>query len=72
MRNEKGMQIHLINLGCARNQVDSEIMTGRLELSGHVMTDDPARAEIIIINTWYFLRRKTLEFYRYSPGILDH
>ncbi|HSO19178.1 MAG TPA: 30S ribosomal protein S12 methylthiotransferase RimO, partial [Desulfosarcina sp.] len=49
------MYIHLINLGCARNQVDSEIMTGRLEKAGHVMTSDPALAEAIIVNTCCFI-----------------
>jgi ribosomal protein S12 methylthiotransferase len=49
------MQIHLINLGCARNQVDSEIMTGRLEKAGHDFTEDPAQAEAIIINTCCFI-----------------
>jgi ribosomal protein S12 methylthiotransferase len=49
------MQIHLINLGCARNQVDSEIMTGRLVQAGHAITHDPAAAEAIIINTCCFI-----------------
>jgi len=49
------MQIHLINLGCARNQVDSEIMTGRLEKAGHDFSEDPAQAEAIIINTCCFI-----------------
>ena len=49
------MQIHLINLGCARNQVDSEIMSGRLTRAGHTITDDPARAESIVINTCCFI-----------------
>ena len=49
------MQLHLINLGCARNQVDSEIMTGRLAQAGHEIVDDPARAEAIIVNTCCFV-----------------
>jgi len=49
------MQIHLINLGCARNQVDSEVMTGRLEQAGHDMVEDPGQAEAIIINTCCFI-----------------
>ena len=49
------MQLHLINLGCARNQVDSEIMTGRLAAAGHEIVDDPARAETIIVNTCCFV-----------------
>lgn len=49
------MQIHVINLGCARNQVDSEIMTGRLQQAGHAIISDPAQAEAIIINTCCFI-----------------
>ena len=49
------MQLHLINLGCARNQVDSEIMAGRLARAGHDIVDDPARAETIIVNTCCFV-----------------
>ena len=49
------MKIHLINLGCARNQVDSEIMAGRLEQAGHQLLDDPSQAEGIIINTCCFI-----------------
>ncbi|MDJ0875977.1 MAG: 30S ribosomal protein S12 methylthiotransferase RimO, partial [Desulfobacterales bacterium] len=49
------MQLHLINLGCARNQVDSEIMAGRLTKAGHTIVDDPARAETIIVNTCCFV-----------------
>jgi ribosomal protein S12 methylthiotransferase len=49
------MQLHLINLGCARNQVDSEIMTGRLIQAGHAVVDDPAQAETIIVNTCCFV-----------------
>lgn len=55
------MHIHLIKLGCARNQVDSEIMTGRLEKAGHVMTPDPALAEAIIVNTCCFIEDATSE-----------
>jgi ribosomal protein S12 methylthiotransferase len=49
------MQLHLINLGCARNQVDSEIMAGRLARAGHDIVDDPGRAETIIVNTCCFV-----------------
>ena len=49
------MQLHLINLGCARNQVDSEIMAGRLAAAGHEIVDDPARAATIIVNTCCFV-----------------
>ena len=53
LRIDRRMQIHLINLGCARNQVDSEIMTGRLEKAGHDFTEDPAQAEAAGISVVY-------------------
>ena len=34
-------KMYLESLGCARNQVDSEIMNGRLKKSGWTLTVDP-------------------------------
>ncbi len=49
------MIIFLESLGCSRNQVDSEIMLGRLVAAGHSLTDDPKLAQIIIVNTCTFI-----------------
>jgi len=49
------VKIHLVSLGCARNQVDSETMTGSLSKSGHRMTRDPVDAEVIVVNTCSFI-----------------
>ncbi|MEW6673262.1 MAG: 30S ribosomal protein S12 methylthiotransferase RimO [Thermodesulfobacteriota bacterium] len=49
------MKLHLVSLGCARNLVDSEIMLGRLKHSGWALTEDPAEAETIIVNTCSFI-----------------
>ena len=49
------MKLNLVSLGCARNLVDSEIMLGRLREKGWVITDDPADAEVIIVNTCSFI-----------------
>ncbi|MGD9289643.1 MAG: 30S ribosomal protein S12 methylthiotransferase RimO [Desulfobacterales bacterium] len=49
------MKIYLESLGCARNQVDSEIMIGRLKKAGLNLTDDPAEAETIVVNTCSFI-----------------
>lgn len=49
------MKVHLVSLGCARNQVDSEIMLGRLKNSGWTVTQDPAEAETIVVNTCSFI-----------------
>ena len=49
------MIFHVASLGCARNFVDSESMTGRLLAAGHQNTEDPDRAEVIVINTCSFI-----------------
>ncbi len=43
------------NLGCARNLVDSEVMTGEISAAGFGFTLDPAAADIIIVNTCSFI-----------------
>lgn len=49
------MKIFLSSLGCARNLIDSEMMLGRLKTAGAVLMDDPADAEVIIVNTCSFI-----------------
>ncbi len=49
------MKLHLVSLGCAKNLIDSEVMLGRLVNAGWVITDVPAEAEIIIVNTCSFI-----------------
>ncbi len=49
------MKLNLVSLGCARNLVDSEIMLGRLRAKGWTITDDPADAKVIIVNTCSFI-----------------
>lgn len=49
------MHIHFISLGCPKNLVDSEVMLGMLSDRGAVFTDDPAQADIIIVNTCAFI-----------------
>ncbi|MBE9544022.1 MAG: 30S ribosomal protein S12 methylthiotransferase RimO [Proteobacteria bacterium] len=49
------MKLYLESLGCARNQVDSEIMTGRLKKAGWTITQDPEEAETIVVNTCSFI-----------------
>jgi tRNA A37 methylthiotransferase MiaB len=47
--------IGVISLGCAKNQVDTERMLGILAGAGHAITNDPAKAEILIVNTCGFI-----------------
>jgi len=48
-------KVYLESLGCARNQVDSEIMVGRLKKAGWILTDDPGQAVTIVVNTCSFI-----------------
>ncbi len=49
------MIVYFETLGCSRNQVDSEIMLGKLAAAGHTPTRDPACAEVIVVNTCSFI-----------------
>ncbi|MFP3980106.1 MAG: 30S ribosomal protein S12 methylthiotransferase RimO [Desulfobacterales bacterium] len=49
------MHIYLSSLGCVRNQVDSELMLGRLSETGHTLAKTPAEAEVIVVNTCAFI-----------------
>lgn len=49
------VKIFLYSLGCAKNQVDAEMMSGLLTEAGFVMVDNAVEAEVIIINTCGFL-----------------
>ncbi len=49
------MKIALINHGCAKNLVDSELMLGLLASKGHDITLDENEAQIVIINTCSFI-----------------
>jgi len=55
------MKLHLISLGCAKNQVDSEIMLGRLAQAGWTITEDPEEAHTIVVNTCSFIEEAAQE-----------
>lgn len=47
--------VAIITLGCARNEVDSEELAGRLEAAGWTIGDDPANASAVLVNTCGFV-----------------
>ncbi len=49
------MNVHLVSLGCARNQVDSEGMLGRLAQAGWRIVAEPDDADVIVVNTCSFI-----------------
>ena len=42
-------------MGCARNDVDSEELAGRLAADGWVLVTDPAQADVAVVNTCGFI-----------------
>ncbi|MGN6162661.1 MAG: 30S ribosomal protein S12 methylthiotransferase RimO [Marmoricola sp.] len=51
-------QLHtvaLVTLGCARNEVDSEELAGRLAADGFQLVDDPESASTVLVNTCGFV-----------------
>ena len=59
--NSKKTTIGFVNLGCSKNQVDSEVMLGMLVADGFALTDDPRKAEVVIINTCGFIEEAKQE-----------
>ena len=49
------MNIGVISLGCAKNQVDTQTMMGYLKAAGHTFTAEPADADVLIVNTCGFI-----------------
>jgi ribosomal protein S12 methylthiotransferase len=47
--------VALVTLGCARNDVDSEELAGRLEAGGWRLVTDAAQADVAVVNTCGFV-----------------
>ena len=52
---KKSRTVALVTLGCARNDVDSEELAGRLAADGWTLVDDPALAQVAVVNTCGFI-----------------
>ncbi|WP_447600091.1 30S ribosomal protein S12 methylthiotransferase RimO [Nitrospira sp. Nam80] len=54
-------KIGFVNLGCSKNQVDSEVMLGVLVAAGFELTGESKDAEVVIINTCGFIEEAKQE-----------
>ncbi len=54
-------QIAFVTLGCPKNQVDSEVMLGRLDRAGYTTTGDLTQADAAVVNTCAFLQSAVQE-----------
>ena len=55
MRSRRTYRFSLVNLGCPKNTVDSEGLLGSLALAGFRFVEDPADADLCVVNTCGFL-----------------
>jgi ribosomal protein S12 methylthiotransferase len=60
----------IVSLGCPKNLVDSESMTGRLQASGYVITTDEPAVDLFLLNTCGFLRSARAEAEEYIQQAL--
>jgi ribosomal protein S12 methylthiotransferase len=55
------MKIGMVSLGCPKNLVDSEVMLGLAQQSGHQLTRDAAEADVLVVNTCAFIDKAKQE-----------
>ena len=58
---DRSMKIGMISLGCPKNLVDSEVMLGLAQQSGHQLTSNAADADILVVNTCAFIDKAKQE-----------
>lgn len=62
---------HLISLGCAKNTVDSDSMSQLLTKDGYSSVTDPAKANVLIVNTCGFIGPAKEESFRVLRELAD-
>jgi len=50
-----GQRFYVETLGCPKNQVDSDKLIGTLLADGMTATDDPSKADLVVVNTCAFI-----------------
>ncbi len=57
-------RVHLVTLGCSKNQVDSDKLTAVLDGAGYKEADSPEDADVVMVNTCAFIeaaRRESID-----------
>ncbi len=57
----EGQKVGIINLGCARNLVDSQTILTNFKRQGHRIVDDISQSDIAIVNTCAFIEEAKKE-----------
>ena len=53
--------VYIFTVGCSKNQVDSEVMSGILKKQGFSVVDDATGAQVIVVNTCGFIEAAKIE-----------
>jgi len=60
-KTQRNVTVGFVALGCPKNLVDSERMLAQIAEAGFLITGEPERADVVIINTCGFIEPATLE-----------
>jgi ribosomal protein S12 methylthiotransferase len=60
-KERKNVTVGFVALGCPKNVVDSERMLAQIVEAGFLITGEPERADVVVINTCGFIKPATLE-----------
>ncbi|MDO5711439.1 MAG: 30S ribosomal protein S12 methylthiotransferase RimO [Micrococcales bacterium] len=63
--------VAIVSLGCARNDVDSEELAGRLDAQGWQLEADPAQADVAVVNTCGFVEQAKKDSIDAILGLAD-
>jgi ribosomal protein S12 methylthiotransferase len=55
MSGQQATRVNLVTLGCARNEVDSSEIAGRLQVGGYELVAEPGAADVVVVNTCAFV-----------------
>jgi len=67
----KYITVGFINLGCAKNLVDSEVMAGQLIKDGYSLAPSPEAADVVIVNTCSFIRDARDEYFEVIGEVIE-
>lgn len=57
----KDKNVYFVSLGCPKNLVDSQVMLGLLKSDEYGVVQDPASADVIVVNTCSFIESSKVE-----------
>ncbi len=58
---DRGLAVGVVSLGCPKNLVDTEVMLGLLRQAGFALVNDPAQADVLLVNTCCFIEEARAE-----------